>query len=188
VTVTCARAEAARESLAAIPRLYVRLHLALGVHGGGADRAATATAAPLPIRLDAWTAMEDITRTVVSWHGRALLRSGARRCPDPRTAGPRQLGLSARWLAGAWESVTASDDGPGLCESLIRVEGRARHVLSLDKLVHPLPVPCPHCGGQLSRADGTSVVRCRGCRASWTEEMYRLLVTILAAELTGAGT
>lgn len=61
-------------------------------------------------------------------------------------------------------------------KTLRRMVGELRHV-------HRLPAPCPTCElSTLVRADGASYVECTSCRRLWTEEDYRRLSVVLAAE------
>ena len=54
---------------------------------------------------------------------------------------------------------------------------RTRAELGKTRLRHKYGFPCPRCGAELGRDDGTNIVDCKGesCRASWTEREFKFL-------------
>jgi hypothetical protein len=64
-----------------------------------------------------------------------------------------------------------------------RLVRQLRAATGMGALVHRLAAPCPTCDlVELVREDGADYVECRNCHRLWTEEEYRRLCIILAAE------
>jgi hypothetical protein len=55
------------------------------------------------------------------------------------------------------------------------LHNRIRADLGKTRLRHRYAMPCPLCGGRIGRDDGTAIVDCTDCDASWTEREYKLL-------------
>lgn len=60
---------------------------------------------------------------------------------------------------------------------LADVHHKIRAELGKTKLRHKLGFPCPRCGSEVGRDDGTTVVDCKNptCNASWTEREFKFL-------------
>ncbi len=101
--------------------------------------------------------------------------------PTTRPAGAH-MERRADPQVGAW-TVVDMTGAQGAIE-LMRLAGRARHLLGRTRLVHRLDVPCPTCGVKaLTRQDGAGQVRCESCGRAEPEERYQRLVVVLAGEM-----
>lgn len=82
---------------------------------------------------------------------------------------------ASAWLCTPW-AVESGRDALAWVTRLERTTG-------LDRLRHRLKAPCPACDRlTLVRDDGSDLVQCAACRASWDESAYQRLVGVLADE------
>jgi hypothetical protein len=60
---------------------------------------------------------------------------------------------------------------------LADIHHKIRAELGKTKLRHKLGFPCPRCGSEVGRDDGTTIVDCKNpsCQASWTEREFKFL-------------
>ncbi|MGV0042047.1 hypothetical protein [Mycobacterium colombiense] len=65
---------------------------------------------------------------------------------------------------------------------LVELHNQARAELGLTRLRHKYEMPCPNCGADVGRDDGTAIVDCRNCESSWTEGEYQFLVGLITRE------
>jgi hypothetical protein len=72
--------------------------------------------------------------------------------------------------------------GVDIALDIIELHNRARAELGKTRLRHRYAMPCPRCAGRVGRDDGTTVVDCDSCKASWTEREYKFLAGLIADE------
>ena len=67
--------------------------------------------------------------------------------------------------------------GLDIALDLVEAHHQTRTQLGLTKLRHKMGFPCPRCGSDVGRDDGTTIVDCRNpaCKASWTEREFKFL-------------
>lgn len=72
-------------------------------------------------------------------------------------------------------------DGLDGADTLLNLQHRTRALTGHKKLVHQLPVPCPHCErSALTREDGDDTIECAACALRMTWEEYERSCTLLA--------
>jgi len=104
---------------------------------------------------------------------------------DMREVGPGPtvveiVGWLSNRLDWAQRHYPVIDEYAADVHRLIRI---LRTATGMGALVHYLAAPCPTCDlVALVREDGADYVECRNCHRLWTEEEYRRLCVILAAE------
>lgn len=72
--------------------------------------------------------------------------------------------------------------GIDIAHTIIELHNRTRAELGKTRLRHRYAMPCPRCAGRVGRDDGTTVVDCDSCKASWTEREYKFLAGLIADE------
>lgn len=65
---------------------------------------------------------------------------------------------------------------------LVQLHNQARAELGLTRLRHKYEMPCPNCGSDVGRDDGTTIVDCKQCESAWTEREYQFLVGLITQE------
>lgn len=88
------------------------------------------------------------------------------------------------WSADGLSQATEIREISGLATLLAIAEAhnKVRAELGKTRLRHKYSMPCPLCGGQVGREDGTTIVDCIDCDASWTEREYKLLAGMVIDE------
>lgn len=72
--------------------------------------------------------------------------------------------------------------GVDVAFDLVDLHNQARAELGLTRLRHRYEMPCPNCGAQVGRDDGTTIVDCKRCNSAWTEREYQFLVGLITHE------
>lgn len=76
----------------------------------------------------------------------------------------------------SWDAV-ATDSG----REILRMATEARKLTGQDKLIHHLPLPCLRCDHKaLRRQDGSDLVQCAHCHATWDSDAYDRLANAYA--------
>lgn len=185
------RRQVERDLLGA-PILYTQLHLALSPGSSVDERVSGSRTPPLPLRLAILHAGEVLVASLGRWE-HAVRQAEALSVP----AGPTRDGfLLTRAVAVLSPRVDiacrVSPEGSprplveppqGGASELARITVVSRRLLGLTKLVHRLSAPCPGCGMlALNREDGSALVRCGHCRATWSEDLYAHLARVVSSE------
>lgn len=208
--------QAVKTALAELPELYVQLHAELAPGSGtGAPHVSGSREAPLPLRTGHAALIDDIDFVLAQWEDQLrdhLEHSRPPRSPiAPARRDRRRATLSGavtylgvhlapllaldqvvirRWVdddhGGRWAERLASGADAG--DELLQLTARARRALSLTRLVHHLPAPCPSCEQlSLQRESGDEQVLCTYCRRTWSEAEYQRLVVVLSSETRARG-
>lgn len=93
------------------------------------------------------------------------------------------------WDDTGWYHQPEPVDGITGALDLLRCHHVTRAALGRTRLTHHLPAPCPSidCGAMaLVRHDGAEDVHCEHCHRRWSEQDYRRLTLILAADYRAA--
>lgn len=97
----------------------------------------------------------------------------------------RELVAACRYLEQWLDQLVAEPGAVPLGQDVLAIAGRLRRVTGMDNLVHRLDAECPVCNRRaLERPDGGDRIRCRGCRNTWDERHYDLLVRTQHYEAT----
>lgn len=88
---------------------------------------------------------------------------------------------------GAWGKTGQARElvdmtGIQIALQLVQLHNQSRAELGKTRLRHSYAMPCPNCGGDVGRDDGTAVCDCDHCGRSWTEKEYKLLAGLIADE------
>lgn len=102
---------------------------------------------------------------------------------------PQQLDRLTEWLGNRLDWICrhhpAVDDFAAHISAIVH---SVRAATGAKRLVHKLAAPCPTCDTfELERDDGADYVECRNCHRLWTEDEYRRLCIVLAAEAEAKG-
>jgi hypothetical protein len=188
--------ERIRSALDALPSLAGELALR-GVSDAGrlaasgeAGRATHAKVTGSPSGSPAWDAADEIIEWARDTEDRLrahLNHSAAARAVRLHGSGAVRvlnLGGSVRYLREWLSALLAAPFAAEAGRDAIDLARRAERAAGFDRLVHHLPVPCPSCDTRaMTREDGADQVECRACGRVWTEDDYRRLVVVVAADL-----
>lgn len=85
---------------------------------------------------------------------------------------------------GEWGQEREHTEMSGLdvALELVELHNQTRAELGLTRLRHKYEMPCPNCGADVGRDDGTTIVDCKQCESSWTEGEYQFLVGLITRE------
>lgn len=72
--------------------------------------------------------------------------------------------------------------GIDIALQLTELHNQTRAELGLTRLRHRYEMPCPNCGADVGREDGTTIIDCKNCESSWTEREYKFLVGLITHE------
>jgi hypothetical protein len=165
-------------TVAELPARADLLHAMLG-HGGtgsGGGRRPKPGSRP-PLSVGRHDLHEHLHGLVGSWTALVAEERGLHG-PDHVTVhtGSRWLLPQLDWCAGQlW-----IDD---MLNELAEVSRQVDTLTGWRRGWHPLPAPCPACGGlRLGRWAGDDQVRCEECGSTWPEECYGWLVQVLACD------
>jgi hypothetical protein len=183
-----------RRDLGEIPDAYALLPGVLASGQGSGEKVSGSRQAPLPLRVDPLdltlparagsvgipdqvgylsvaTELDFWVRDWADWRGRG------ERLPEP------DVTTMTQWLLVRLDDAF---DHPAIDEFAAKVSYLRRtlhRMAGIQPLTHHLPAPCPTCGlTTMVRRDGASYVECDTCGRLWTEEDYRRLCVVLAAE------
>lgn len=196
-----------RIELSEIPDLYARLDSARAGSGAG-PKVSGSREAPVPVSLDAvdlsaparagsvgvrhrgdWSTKggdpDQVGYLPVATELDTWVRDWISHdwCPGDHLPAPT-VAILAGWLRVRLDD--ACDRHPAIDEFAATVKSVRRALTrSIGELRHVdrLPAPCPTCDlTTLIRRDGAAYVECTSCGRLWTEEDYRRLCVVLAAE------
>lgn len=86
------------------------------------------------------------------------------------------------WWRHGQQRQLVEQSGLEITLQLVELHNQARAELGLTRLRHVYKMPCPNCGAQVGRDDGTTIVDCKKCESSWTEREYKFLVGLITHE------
>lgn len=88
------------------------------------------------------------------------------------------------WAKDGEQRELTEMSGVDIALAIVDVHNRIRAELGKTRLRHRYTLPCPRCAAEqtVGRDDGTSVVDCTSCGASWTDREYKFLVGLIAEE------
>lgn len=165
-------------TLAELPAVTGTLRGLLGGSntGGGENIRRTKGSPPLPLNVSVLDHLDLIGSVLSSWTRLVAEERGLR--------GPDTADRCSGWLLDqlAW---VASQPWVDDLDDEVRDAARVAESLARTRPGwHPLPVPCPNCGGMtLGRWDGDDHVACP-CGERWPEADYPRLVKVLADDLS----
>lgn len=177
---SCTRA--VHHALAALPEVYVELHLALTPGGTVGEPVSGSSTAPIPIRTDVRALSDTVLGVTTLWETELRADLGHSTPPPRGREAPTLLG-AVRYLVNYLpEAITYSNHGAHL---VLRLRHHARLLLGQTRLIHRLWAACPRCGvAALERLDGSDWVNCQACGAGWDGRGYDALVRAQADALT----
>jgi ribosomal protein L37AE/L43A len=177
---TCARA--VHHALAALPEVYVELHLALTPSSVGGEPVSGTATAPIPIRTDVRALSDTLLGVTTLWETELRADLGHSTPPPRGREAPTLLGAVRYLTAYLPEAITYSNHGAHL---VLRLRHHARLLLGQTRLIHRLWAACPRCTvAALERVDGSDWVNCQACGAGWDGRGYNDLVRAQADALT----
>lgn len=86
------------------------------------------------------------------------------------------------WWSHGQQRELVDISGLDIALQLVDLHNQARAELGFTRLRHKYELPCPNCGSDVGRDDGTTIVDCKTCESSWTEREYKFLVGLVLHE------
>lgn len=158
-----------------LERLYVTLHGVLGKERRPISESVSGSVprAVLPIRMDAWSTIEDIGSYAIDWEG--SLRSYLD-LYDPLTAVNHDHAVGRAFMLLRRHTALLLDGLAFAHEftyDTVRLVERARIITGSDEGDTVLQDQCPYCAAMaLVRMNGTDQVVCNRCGKSWSAEWF----------------